>query len=87
MCFPQFSDFGELSKSHGFARNERWKLFEREGDTATLKLSSSDEVDFDAKYGCKDHFVISIKCVRSPAPSSTPSLPLPLFRGCVRSEK
>jgi len=61
VCFPQFSDFGELSKSHGFARNERWTLFEREGDTVTLKLSSNDGVDFDSKYGCKDHFVISLK--------------------------
>jgi len=60
ICFPQFSDFGTLSTSHGFARNSKWQLFEREGDTVTLKLSSSDD-NFAEKYGCSDRFVVSIK--------------------------
>ncbi|QDZ19915.1 glycoside hydrolase [Chloropicon primus] len=60
ICFPQFSDFGNLKTSHGFARNTRWKLFEREGDTVVLKLNSSDD-DFLDKYGCEDSFTISVR--------------------------
>jgi len=60
ICFPQFSDFGGLEISHGFARNSRWKVFEREGDTVVLKLLSTDE-NFLEKYGCEDSFSISIR--------------------------
>ncbi|QDZ24316.1 aldose 1-/glucose-6-phosphate 1 epimerase [Chloropicon primus] len=60
ICFPQFSDFGNLKTSHGFARNTRWKLFEREGDTVVLKLNSSDD-DFLDKYGCEDSFTINVR--------------------------
>ena len=39
VCFPQFSDRGELVK-HGFARNQPWRLAARHRHGATLALAS-----------------------------------------------
>jgi glucose-6-phosphate 1-epimerase len=39
VCFPQFSDRGDLIK-HGFARNQPWRLAERHETGATLALAS-----------------------------------------------
>jgi glucose-6-phosphate 1-epimerase len=39
VCFPQFSDRGELVK-HGFARNQPWRLAAKSTDSATLALAS-----------------------------------------------
>ena len=60
VCFPQFSDFGQLTQSHGFARNSRWSVFSREGDTVALKLTSADD-NFLEKYGWEDSFSILIR--------------------------
>lgn len=60
ICFPQFSDFGPLKTSHGFARNTRWSIFEREGDTVVLKLTSEDD-NFLEKFGCEDSFTLSVR--------------------------
>jgi glucose-6-phosphate 1-epimerase len=42
IIFPQFSDYGPI-KRHGFARNLRWSLTEREGARAVLALIYSEE--------------------------------------------
>ena len=58
ICFPQFSDFGELEISHGFARNSKWAVAKREGDCVTLRLSSSSETK--EKYGYGFDFAVEV---------------------------
>jgi len=69
ICFPQFSDFGELGTSHGFARNSKWTLAKREGDSVTLRLSSSDDTKH--KHGYAFDFAIEVTYTISESQLST----------------
>ena len=46
LCFPQFSDLGDVAAQHGFARTSRWQLAALGGEggraEATLELTDSE---------------------------------------------